>query len=54
MDGSKRTSNHIKPNLTVREQVAHLKSHGVTSELVTEGEDAQYLSNANNYLRTRS
>lgn len=30
IDDSRRSSSHKKPNLTVREQIAHLKSQGVT------------------------
>ena len=40
-----------KPMLTVEEQVAHLKSRGVTFELCPEDEAVRYLSSANNYLR---
>lgn len=40
-----------KPMLTVEEQIAHLKSKGVTFELCPEDEAAKYLSSANNYLR---
>ncbi|WP_281702599.1 Abi family protein [Cryptobacterium curtum] len=43
-----------KPKLTVGEQIAHLKSKGVTFELCSEEEAAEYLSNANNYLRAAS
>lgn len=39
---------------SVGEQIAYLKSKGVTFELCSEEEAAEYLSNANNYLRAAS
>lgn len=45
---------HAKPSLTVEEQIAHLKSQGITFELCDEQEAADYLANANSYLRTRA
>ncbi len=45
---------HGKPLLTVPEQIAHLKSKGVTFDLCSEDEAAGYLEHANNYLRTTS
>lgn len=45
---------HSKPSLSVDEQINQLKSQGVTFNLVTEDEAADYLARANNYLRARS
>ena len=45
---------HGKPLLTVPEQIAHLKSKGITFDLCTEQEAADYLEHANNYLRATS
>lgn len=45
---------HGKPLLTVSEQIAHLKSKGVTFNLCSEAEAADYLEHGNNYLRTAS
>ena len=45
---------HSKPLLTVPEQIAHLKSKGITFDLCTEQEAADYLEHANNYLRATS
>lgn len=45
---------HAKPSLTVAQQVEHLRSQGVTFDLMSEREAAEYLSGANDYLRTRS
>ena len=44
---------HQKPLLTIPEQIAHLKSKGVTFSLCTEQEAAAFLTK-NNYLRTAS
>ena len=44
---------HGKPLLTVPEQIAHLKSKGITFDLCTESEAAEFLAR-NNYLRTAS
>ena len=43
-----------KPLLTILEQIAHLKSKGVTFDLCSEQEAADYLEHANNYLRATS
>lgn len=43
-----------KPLLTVPEQIEHLKFKGVTFDLCTEREAADYLEHANNYLRAAS
>lgn len=43
-----------KPLLTASEQVAHLKSRGITFDLCTEAEAANYLECGNNYLRAAS
>ncbi|MDO4849568.1 MAG: Abi family protein [Coriobacteriia bacterium] len=43
-----------KPTLAVSEQIAHLKSRGVTFELCSEAEAADYLRTANNLLRASS
>ena len=43
-----------KPLLTVPEQIEHLKFKGVTFDLCTEQEAADYLEHANNYLRAAS
>ncbi len=45
---------HQKPLLTAPEQIAHLKSKGVTFGLCTEADAADYLEHANNYLRAAS
>lgn len=47
-------SPHLKPSLTVKQQIEHLKSQGVTFELCSEEEALRYLATANDYLRTRS
>ncbi len=44
----------LRPSLAVDEQIAHLKSKGVTFELCSEEEAAEYLHSANNFLRTSS
>ena len=44
----------LKPSLAVDEQIAHLKSKGVTFNLCSEDEAAEYLHSANNFLRTSS
>jgi hypothetical protein len=54
MDDDGETGGHVKPALTISEQVDHLKSQGVTFKLISEDKAADYLANANNYLRTRS
>ena len=43
-----------RPLLTVEQQIAHLKSKGVTFELCSEKEAADYLHTGNNLLRTSS
>ena len=43
-----------KPLLDIPAQIAQLKSRGVTFALCSETEAADFLANANNYLRTRS
>ena len=43
---------HAKPLLTVEQQIAHMKSKGITFELCSEEDAAEYLSFANNFLRT--
>ena len=43
-----------KPLLTVDEQLAHLKSKGVTFDICGEEEAADFLRHGNNYLRTAS
>lgn len=43
-----------KPLLTISEQISHLKTKGVTFDLCTEAEAADYLEYANNYLRATS
>ena len=43
-----------KPFLTVEQQIAHMKSKGITFDLCSEAEAAAYLRDANNYLRTAS
>lgn len=48
------TEPHVKPLLTVPEQIAHLKSRGVVFNFCTEQEAAGYLEQANNYLRAAS
>lgn len=45
---------HRKPMLTVGQQIAHLKSKGVTFEFCSEEDAAEYLSSSNNYLRATS
>ena len=45
---------HDKPLLTVEEQIAHLKTKGVTFDLCSEEEAATFLTEGNNYLRTAS
>ena len=45
---------HNKSLLTVPEQIAHLKSKGVTFTLCTETEATDYLRSGNNLLRTSS
>lgn len=44
---------HNKPLLTIPEQIEHLKSKGVTFDLCTEADAAEFLIR-NNYLRTAS
>lgn len=44
----------LKPALTVKQQIEHLKTRGVKFELCSEAEAAEYLSRSNNYLRTAS
>ena len=44
----------LKPSLAVDEQIAHLKSKGVTFNLCSVDEAAEYLHSANNFLRTSS
>ncbi len=48
------TAQRPKPSLAVAEQIAHLKSKGVTFELCSEEDAADYLHTANNLLRTSS
>ncbi len=43
-----------KPSLAVAEQIEHLKKKGVTFNLCTEDQAAEYLHTANNFLRTSS
>lgn len=43
--------NQSKPLLTVEQQIEHLKSRGVTFNLCSDEEAADYLAHANNYLR---
>ena len=43
-----------KPLLTVEQQIAHMKSKGITFDLCTEADAAAYLRDANNYLRAAS
>lgn len=43
-----------KPSLAVVEQIEHLKTKGVTFNLCTEEQAAEYLHTANNLLRTSS
>ena len=43
-----------KPFMTPERLVAALKARGVTFELCSEEEAADYLAHANNYLRTAS
>ena len=43
-----------KPSFAVSEQIAHLKSRGVTFELCSEADAAEYLHGANNLLRVSS
>ncbi len=43
-----------KPSLAVAEQIEHLKTKGVTFNLCTEEQAAEYLHTANNLLRTSS
>ena len=45
---------HEKPLLTIEQQIAHMKTKGITFELCSEEEAADYLAHANNYLRTAS
>ena len=45
---------HSKPLLTVSEQIARLKSKGVTFDLCSVAEATDYLEHANNYLRCAS
>ncbi|MBQ9001064.1 MAG: Abi family protein [Eggerthellaceae bacterium] len=45
---------HEKPLLTVEEQIAHLKSKGITFDLCGEAEAATILAKQNNYLRITS
>lgn len=47
-----RQENQSKPLLTVEQQIEHLKSRGVTFNLCSEEEAADYLAHTNNYLRT--
>ncbi len=44
----------LKPSLAVIEQIEHLKKKGVTFNLCTEEQAAEYLHTANNLLRTSS
>ncbi len=53
-DETAQINGHMKPALTVTQQISHLKSQGVTFKLIDESEAARYLAEANNYLRTRS
>lgn len=53
-DAGQKMPTHAKPSLTVAEQIAQLKLQGVTFESCSEAEAADYLANANSYLRTRS
>ena len=43
-----------KPLLTVEQQIAHMKSRGITFDLCSEEDAAAYLRDANNYLRAAS
>lgn len=43
-----------KPLLTIEQQIAHMKSKGITFNLCSEADAAAYLRDANNYLRTAS
>ncbi|MBQ9000642.1 MAG: Abi family protein, partial [Eggerthellaceae bacterium] len=45
---------HEKPMLTIEEQIARLKSKGITFELCEEDEAAAILAKQNNYLRITS
>ncbi len=49
-----RERHELKPSLTVAEQIEHLKKKGVTFNLCTEEQAAEYLRCANNLLRTSS
>ena len=53
-DTANETQRLRKPMLTVDEQIAHLKAKGVTFDLCSEDEAADYLGCANNYLRAAS
>ena len=48
------SSSHVKPWLTPREQVAHMKSKGIRFDLLSEEEAEEYLAQNNNYFRLRS
>ena len=59
MDNTEQPTNpdaarHPKPLLAVEQQIAHMKEKGITFNLCSEEEAAEYLARANNYLRTAS
>lgn len=48
------SAQHPKPLLAVEQQIAHMKSKGITFDLCSEEDASEYLAQANNYLRTAS
>lgn len=47
-------SAHNRPQLTVQEQIEHLKNKGVKFDLCSEEDALEYLKNNNNYFKLRS
>lgn len=45
---------HLRPQLTVKEQIDHLKTKGIKFELCSEEDAEEYLKNNNNYFKLRS
>lgn len=45
---NKASERHPKPMLSVERQIAHMKSKGITFDLVSEVEAASYLAHVNN------
>jgi hypothetical protein len=50
----RRTVPNRKPMLTIEQQIAHLEGKGITFDLMSRVDAADYLANKNNFLRVTS